>query len=132
MKSDKMTDIKLVYDGECPLCRTYCTHVSLADQSQKLILIDARKQSFEMEEITKKGLNIDEGMVLKWDNKLYYGSEAMYQISLLAKGKGWVGWMNKIFFHSNKQAQFFYPIAKFFRSFLLKLLGIKKINNLKL
>lgn len=123
--------IELVYDDQCPVCRTYCTNVKLDDSSVKLELVDARKDSALMNDITARGLDIDEGMVLKVGDDLYYGSDAMHQIALRARKKGWSAWMNRLFFSTHGMAHIFYPAGKAVRNLILKLAGIEKIRNLE-
>ncbi len=127
-----MTDeeIERVYDDQCPVCRTYCKNVNLDDSSLRLWLVDARKNSATMDDITAHGLDIDEGMVLKTGGKLYYGSDVMHQIALRAKKYGWVGWVNRLFFGARGMARIFYPAGKVARNLLL-LAGIEKIKNLE-
>lgn len=124
-------EIELVYDDQCPVCRTYCKNVSLDDSSLRLLLVDARKNSATMDDITAYGLDIDEGMVLKTGGKLYYGSDAMHQIALRAKKHGWVGWVNRLFFGTRGMARIFYPAGKVARNLVLRLAGIEKIKNLE-
>jgi predicted DCC family thiol-disulfide oxidoreductase YuxK len=123
-ESEKM---ELVYDGKCPVCTTYCTGLKRPDNLQ---LVDARQDSEIMSEITKRGLDIDEGMVLKVDGKIYYGSEAMVEISRRLPRKGWTGFENRLFFSSQNVGRVAYNVCKAGRRVLLKLLGIKMIDNL--
>ena len=119
--------MELVYDGKCPVCTTYCTGLKRPDN---LELVDARKDSGIMREITKKGLDIDEGMVLKVDGKIFYGSEAIVEISRRLPRKGWTGLVNRLFFSSQGIGRAAYTVCKAGRSVLLKVLGIKMIDNL--
>lgn len=119
---------EIVYDGDCPICRTYCSSLTLSDG---ITLVDARKKSRTMEEITRRGLDIDEGMVLKADGKLFYGSEAMLEITRRLPRRGWTGWLNRIFFSGPASSRIFYAAAKAVRNLLLRLLRVPKINNLQ-
>jgi predicted DCC family thiol-disulfide oxidoreductase YuxK len=121
--------LELVYDGQCPVCRTYCEN--LKPDAEAFCLIDARKGGALMEEITSRGLDIDQGMVLKAGDKLYYGSEAIHQISLRARKKGLMAWVNRWFFITSRRAAIFYPAGRAVRNALLRLLGIGDIHNLK-
>lgn len=57
--------IWLVYDHDCPVCRTYCKYVRIRDTVRRLRLVDARQPGALMDEITAAGLDIDQGMVLR-------------------------------------------------------------------
>ena len=129
MAPDKEPEkMEIVYDGQCPVCTTYCCALKRPDGVE---LVDARQESDTMREITQRGLDIDQGMVLKIGDKMYYGSEAMLEISRRMPRKGWTGLMNRLFFNSAGVARVTYNACKAGRSLLLKVLGISKINNLK-
>jgi predicted DCC family thiol-disulfide oxidoreductase YuxK len=120
----------LVYDGECPLCSAWCKRARVRDAVGELHLVDARQPSPLMDEITALGLDIDQGMVLKFQNVLYYGPDAIRMMSLLSTPAGWFNRLNAWFFGGVRRANFFYPLGKFFRNVTLKALGIRYIDNL--
>lgn len=133
MKSSPATqeDIWLVYDDECPVCRTYCKYVRIRDTVGRLHLVDARQPGELMDEITAAGLDIDQGMVLKFKQVKYYGADAIHMLSLLSTRSGWFNRLCLLFFGTRWGARVFYPIGKAFRNLVLKLLGISYIDNLK-
>jgi predicted DCC family thiol-disulfide oxidoreductase YuxK len=124
-------EIWLVYDNECPVCKTYCKYVRITEAVGKLHLIDARKPSPIMDEITAAGLDIDQGMVVKFKNTIYYGPDAIRVITLLSGSSGFFNRVNYLFFSTKFAANLFYPLGKMFRNLVLKVMGIKYINNLK-
>lgn len=125
-------EILLVYDKECPVCDAYCQIVRIRKSVGELKLIDARIENDIMDEITAKGLDIDQGMVLKMDDQLYYGSDAIHALALISSRSGIFNRINYWIFRSRILSAWFYPILRFFRNLLLKLLGKTKINNLEL
>lgn len=125
------TDVWLVYDGECPVCKTYCKYIRIREAVGNLHLVDARQSSAIMDEITAAGLDIDQGMVLKFKNVIYYGADAIYMLTLLSTPSGIFNRINYYIFSTKFGANIFYPLGKMFRTLLLKLLGIKYIENLK-
>lgn len=125
--SDDERKIEVLYDDQCPVCHNYCTRVEMKDAKDKLVLVDARKDGALLDEVTKQGLDIDQGMVVKVDGKLFYGAEAMREIVKLKKA----GAMERFLFNGPKLAAAVYGGCKGVRNVLLKLLGIKKIENLK-
>lgn len=127
-----MTDekIHLVYDKECPACNYYCQMVRIRESVGELKLVDAREPSEIMEEITAAGLDIDQGMVLKMGNALYYGSDAIHMLSLIGSESGLFNRLNYWLFRSKSVSGILYPILRFFRNMLLKILRKTKINNL--
>ena len=81
-------DIFLVYDRQCPMCEYYCTLSRVRESAGRLVLVDARDGGPLMDEITAAGLDIDDGMVLKVGDRLYYGADAIHALSLLGTRSG--------------------------------------------
>ena len=123
--------ILLIYDKECPACHFYCQIVRIRQSVGELVLIDARDNPEVLKEVTAQGLDIDQGMVLKMDGQLYYGSDAIHLLALLSGRSGVFNRLNYWLFSSKKMAGILYPILRSCRNVLLKFLGKTKINNLK-
>jgi len=124
-------DAWLVYDGECPVCNTYTKYVRIRETIGRLHLVNARHPSALLDEVTAAGLDIDHGMVLKFNGVIYYGSDAAYVLTMLGSPSGLFNRINYAFFGSKIGASIFYPLGKACRTALLRLLGIKYIENLK-
>ena len=124
--------ISLVYDTQCPVCHTYCTMVRIRESFGELQLLDARQGGELVDEITARGWDIDQGMVLKLDQELYYGADAIHALSLISSRSGIFNRFNYWIFKHPLLAKLFYPVLRACRNALLKVLGRSKINNLKL
>jgi predicted DCC family thiol-disulfide oxidoreductase YuxK len=103
-------EILLVYDEECPLCDSYCRVVRLRESVGELRLVNAREDSAVMQEITRQGLDIDQGMVLKVDGLLYYGSDAIHALSLMSGAFGAANRINYWIFRSRSRSKLLYPM----------------------
>ena len=123
-------EILLVYDKECPACHAYCQVVRIRDSVGELRIVDARDDSAVMREITDAGLDIDQGMVLKLGDQLYYGADAIHALALIGSRSGVFNRFNYWLFRSRRVSKVLYPLLRFFRNLLLKLLGKTRINNL--
>jgi predicted DCC family thiol-disulfide oxidoreductase YuxK len=123
-------EILLVYDKECPACNAYCQIVRIRESVGDLKIIDAREQSDVMDEITAKGLDIDQGMVLKMGDQLYYGSDAIHALALIGSRSGIFNRFNYWVFKSKTLSSWLYPSLRLCRNLLLRALGKTKINNL--
>lgn len=121
-------EILLVYDKECPACNAYCQVIreSVGD----LRIVDARENSEVLKEITAQDLDIDQGMVLKMGEQLYYGADAVHALALISNRSGLLNRLNYWMFKSKMLSSLIYPMLRFFRNLLLKTLGKTKINNL--
>lgn len=122
--------IRVVYDKQCPVCSLYCELAQQNADAGLLELVDARDSSRLMEEITRRGLDIDEGMVTEINGELHYGSEGIRQLALAPMGKSFFYRINRMLFSQEKVARILYAGLKSARRVLLKLMGIRRINNL--
>jgi predicted DCC family thiol-disulfide oxidoreductase YuxK len=123
-------EILLVYDKECPACDNYCRVVRIRESVGDLKLVDAREESEVMREITARGWDIDQGMVLKAGGQLYYGSDAIHALALISSCSGVFNRLNYWIFKSKILSAVLYPALRASRNLLLKILGVTKINNL--
>lgn len=127
---DKDTDIQVVYDKQCPVCNYYCNKVEVRESAGPLSRIDARCPGTLIDEITSAGLDIDEGMVLKVGDELFYGSEALHELALLSSRKGVFNRLTYAIFRGRTASRVLYPVLKACRNLLLKILRRSRINNL--
>ena len=124
--------VEVVYDRECPVCDYYCQRVDVASVEGEMIRVDAREESAVLDEVTGLGLDIDEGMVVKVDDTIYYGSDAIQKLATLSSRKGFVNRLSYHLFRHPRAARILYPMLSACRNLLLKLLGRSRINNLGL
>ena len=122
----------LVYDRQCPVCDYYCHLLCTSENSERLTLVDARNDTRVLREITARGLDIDQGMVLRANGRLYYGADAIREFALILRPDTMLHRVNRWIFRAPSRARVIYPILRAGRNFLLKLLGRTKINNLGL
>ena len=127
----KRPETVLIYDKECPACKAYSRLVRIRESVGDLKIINAREQNDVLDEITAQGLDIDQGMVLKMGDQLYYGSDAIHALALISNRSGVFNRLNYWIFKSKTLSSWLYPILLFFRNLLLKILGKSKINNLE-
>jgi predicted DCC family thiol-disulfide oxidoreductase YuxK len=125
-------EVLVVYDKQCPACDFYCNMVRIKESVGRLVLVDARDGGAIMDEITAKGLDIDQGMVVKVGNEMYYGSDAIHVLALMGTNRGLFNRLCYWSFRSKALSHVLYPMLRACRNLLLKLLGKTKINNLDL
>ncbi len=125
-------EILLVYDWECPVCNIYCRLVRVRPTVGRLRLVNAREPTVVLEEITKAGLDIDQGMVAKMDGQLYCGGDAIRALALVSNRTDLFNRLTHYIFRSNQLSRVLYPGLRMCRNVLLKVMGKTKINNLKI
>lgn len=129
---DEPADIIVVYDKECPACDYYCNLVGIRETVGRLVLVNARDGEPIMDEITARGLDIDQGMVVKVGSELYYGPDAIHVLARMGTNSGFFNRLSYWTFRSKAMSRVLYPILKSLRNLLLKVLGRTKINNLNI
>ncbi len=120
-----------MYDKQCPVCDAYCRMVGIREAVGTLRLVNARDAGAIMDEITAKGLDIDQGMVLKIGDALYYGADAIHALSLMSSPSDVFNWFNYWLFRSARRSAILYPLFRCLRNLLLKVLRKTRINNLR-
>lgn len=118
----------LLYDGDCPFCSRFAAYARLREAVGAVRLVDARENGPEAAEAQAAGLVIDEGMVLKLDDKLYYGDECLNRLALLSSRSGLFNRLNYWAFKSPTISRVSYPILKTGRALVLRLLGREKMG----
>jgi predicted DCC family thiol-disulfide oxidoreductase YuxK len=127
-----MTDqaIYLIYDGECPLCSTSAKALKIRKAVGTLHLINARENHPIMQEINLANLNIDKGMVVKFNDTLYHGADAQHILAMIGSNNDFFNRINVWLFRSKTRAHLLYPIFRMLRNILLWLNKTPKVNNL--
>jgi len=123
--------IWLVYDGECPVCKNYSQVLRIKQSVGELDIVDARENSAMLDEITAAGLDIDQGMVLKMGDQLYYGADAVHALALISSRSGIFNRINYWLFKSKILSTLLYPLLRYCRNILLKFLKKTKIRSVQ-
>lgn len=119
----------IIYDGDCPFCRSYVRLLRLRDSIGQVELLNAREHPKLVDELFDKGLKLDEGMVLILDRQYYYGSDCIHRLALLSTGSSLFNRFNRLIFRSPRLARAIYPILRAGRNLTLTLLGVDKLTG---
>jgi predicted DCC family thiol-disulfide oxidoreductase YuxK len=123
--------LRLVYDGECPICRRYVRWQRMRKEVGELELIDARQDSEARAELTSMGVDLDQGFALQIGERWYHGSEALHRLTLLGTRSGMFNRLMYRLFASPERTARLYPMLRACRNGLLKMLRKGRIDNLK-
>ena len=120
--------INLYYDDECPFCKEYSSYVELR-KIYDINIINAREALVKINTFREKGYDINDGMIIEFEDNIFQGSDA---VKIIDKNISKKSFFDK-FLSRLIRVSFFktllYPLAKFFRIVILKLLGKNpKIN----
>jgi predicted DCC family thiol-disulfide oxidoreductase YuxK len=126
-------DVWFVYDGECPICCAAAQALRIRKAVGQLHLVDARVETDHplLAEIAAHQLDLDEGMVIHFGDRLYHGADALQLMALLGSGQGWFNRMNALLFRSAVPARWAYPLMRSARNLAIRLRGVTSIDNLQ-
>ncbi len=127
--TDSKQQIWLVYDGDCPLCRTFAKVVKIREAAGELQLVNAREPHPILQEVNARQFNLDQGIVVKLNESFYHGADALHVLSLLSTNQTWFNRLNAFIFRSRVLTKVTYPVLKSIRNLLLWLNRKTKINN---
>lgn len=105
--------------------------VRIQDSIGELELINARDGGELVESITSQGIDLDRGMVLILNGQTYCNSDTIHTLALISSPSDFFNKFNYWVFKSKYRTYFLYPVLRLGRNILLKIMGKKKLNNLK-
>jgi predicted DCC family thiol-disulfide oxidoreductase YuxK len=127
--ADNSSDIMLIFDGACPLCRNYSQAVRIRQSLGPLHLVNARNDAAICNELQRRQLDIDQGMVLKLGDNWHHGAEAIHMLAMISSRSGLFNRFHYWLFKSPGRTKFMYPFLRACRNALLTLLAKTKINQ---
>jgi len=123
-------DIWVVYDGECLLCKAFVLRYRIQQVVRQMHLIDARTSDPLVSEIRQAGLDLDSGMVVKLNGRLYHGADAINALAILGSDHTVFNRINRALFRRPRLAHLIYPLLVRGRLLLLRILGRSPIGAL--
>lgn len=123
--------VTLVYDGMCPMCTSYARATRIRKQFGGLELIDARSGAPLVKDLIKQGYDLNEGMVLLIEDKIYHGAQALEVVACISGRVGIFNRLNYMIFRHHSLATALYPLLRFGRNMLLRILGRSQIRQSK-
>jgi len=118
----------LIYDGDCPVCSSYVRYVRIRESVGRLLMVNARDGGAWVQRVTAAGLDLDEGMVLFYGNRLYHGADCLHMLALLSTPSGIFNRLNAWAFSNAVLARITYPVLRAGRNLLLRILQRPKLG----
>ena len=119
----------LVYDEACPLCSRYVTLLRLRESFGRVELVSARDDHPAVRELTARGCDLDDGIALIEGDRIYFGDECMTRLALVTTPIGVFNRLNAAIFKSPRLSRLFYPILRFGRVLLLRILRRPRLTD---
>ena len=127
MKKDN--SVKVIYDGECPFCKSFVYLTNLKKLGYEVSLINAREKSDDIVRDIAKIYNLDDGMVVIIGNDILYGYNAARFLTTGFRATNLLAIMYYLVLRNEKFAELFYPILVKARKFYFRIVGKKLIND---
>jgi predicted DCC family thiol-disulfide oxidoreductase YuxK len=120
--------VTIIYDGCCPFCSNFVALTKIRKQHGHVILRDARLDPMLVDRLLDFGLDINFGMVVMTNGKVYYGADAVHFMAMSSENKGSLSLLNTIIFRHKYLSYFLYPFMRAARNLTLRLLGRDPIS----
>lgn len=121
--------VYLVYDGDCPFCSVYVDYVRVKESVGTFVLVNAREGGPVVDDVIKHDFDLDEGMVLVMHGQYYHGADCINRLALLSTSSGFFNRVNALVFRSPAVSRILYPVLRFGRNLVIRLLGREKITT---
>ena len=119
----------LIYDGDCVLCRNSAQAIKIKKTVGHLEIINARVSHPLVTEALNKGYDLNEGILVLYNNKYYYGVDAVHLLALIGSQSDIFNKINHFLFKHKLLASCFYPVFKLGRNIILFFRGIPQIQQ---
>jgi predicted DCC family thiol-disulfide oxidoreductase YuxK len=119
--------VTIIYDGQCPICARFVTMAKLREAAGVVELIDARTDERGLEEARALGLDLDQGMLVRFGNQYYFGADALRVIALLSSRSNLFNKAFAALFSNYTVSTVMYPLLRVGRNLVLRMLGRRKL-----
>lgn len=127
---DKNT-LYLIYDDECPLCRSSAHALNIKNAVGNLVLINARESHPLVQSAYAQGFDPDQGIVVIYNDQYYFGADATHFLALLNSPHGMLNALTASLLRVKLFAKLVYPVVKAIRRLLLSVKGVGAIEHNK-
>jgi predicted DCC family thiol-disulfide oxidoreductase YuxK len=117
----KDSRIVVIYDGDCPLCSTYIRVTRLSKAVGRPTLVNARERPELVRTLAENGVNLDVGMAVYYEGRLYAGSDAVHLLALLTTPVDLANRLAAAVLGRRSLSRGLYPFLRAGRNLLLKL-----------
>jgi len=120
--------LRIIYDGECPVCSAYVRLVRLGKAAGSVAITDARQSPEVVKSLRARGIDVNDTMVVEYGGETYTGPRAVELLSLLSSKSGVLNRLLARLLRDRRRANLIYPWLRRGRNLLLRLLGRKPIE----
>ncbi len=122
------SDLEVVYDGDCPFCRSYVLYCRLKEAFPDVILTDARELPERVARFRAEKMEINDGMIVLYAGAVYHGDKAMTVLTQISRPDAFIQRVMRLLFRWPALAHIVYAALRSGRNMALFLLGRAKIK----
>lgn len=119
----------IFFDGECPFCKNYIKLQKFVESYKNIQLLNARNHKQLVKFYLEKGFNVDKGMILNINGKIFFGDEAIWYISKITTRENFFLKLQSVIFKNIFIAKLIYPILRLGRFTFFKIFSKKFITD---
>jgi predicted DCC family thiol-disulfide oxidoreductase YuxK len=113
----------IIYDGDCPFCRAYTRLLRLQQAAGVICLLNAREPDPRIHYYVTLGYDLNEGMLVVIEDRIYAGAEAMQVLAACSSRSDLFNRLHYAIFSRAALATRLYPALRLGRRLVLYLLG---------
>lgn len=121
--------MNIYYDGDCPFCSAYARLIQIREHVGDINLIDLRDDSQSRLRMKSSGIDLDKGMVVEYEGRIWHGAEAMNLLACLSIPSGFLGRLNLMVFRYSWLSSLLYPLLRIFRNSSLLMLSKRPLRE---
>ena len=119
----------IIYDGDCPFCRTYTRLLRLQLASGLVEMLSARSDDPRILTYWQQGYDLNAGMLVVLNNQVYAGADAMQVLALCSSRSDYFNRLHHAIFSSHRLAALLYPLLKLGRRITLFVLQVPPLSR---
>tara|TARA_A100001015_G_scaffold317123_2_gene433219 strand:+ start:272 stop:655 length:384 start_codon:yes stop_codon:yes gene_type:complete len=127
MKLEKHKNF-ILYDGECPFCKSFILLMNLRKNIPDIEILNARDMHGLVVNFREQGMEINDGMIMRLNGTTFFGDEVLIVISDLGRGEGFGFKLVRAVFKHEVVAKNLYPILVNCRAVFFRLIRKKMID----
>jgi hypothetical protein len=113
--------LAVVYDGDCPFCSSYVTMTKIRNVVGMPTLLNARERPDLVRDLARAGIDLDSGMAVYYQGRIFVGGEAMHLLALLSEPESLFDKATAVMLRWRNFALWVYPVLRSGRNLLVKL-----------
>ena len=121
------TEIRVLYDGGCPVCRAFAQRLRLPESAGRFALVDARADPEQRRALAGREIDLEEGFAVVTCDACLTGADAAHALAKLHAGTGLADKIVLWCFGTRRRAELTYPLFRACRRLLLFVLGRKPL-----